>query len=67
MDYAYVEASRGLATATYVDQLLHGANAADLPMRPPPEVELVINLNAAQAISYSIPPTALARATDVIR
>jgi hypothetical protein len=38
-----------------------------MPMRPPPEMELVVNLQAAQAIGYAIPPALLARATDTLR
>jgi putative tryptophan/tyrosine transport system substrate-binding protein len=50
-----------------VAQILHGANPADLPREPPTEVELVINLEAAQMLGYVVPPSVLSRATDVIR
>jgi putative tryptophan/tyrosine transport system substrate-binding protein len=67
MAYAPVEASRGRRAAEYVAQILHGANPADLPMESPTEVELVINLEAAQMLGYVVPPSVLSRATDVIR
>ena len=66
MDYAFVEGLRGQRAAQYVSEILHGANPADLPMEPPPETELVINLNAADAIGYAVPSSVLARATDVL-
>jgi putative ABC transport system substrate-binding protein len=67
MDYALVEATRSRRAAEYVAQILHGAKAADLSMEPPTDVELVVNLNAAQLIGYAVPSAVLARATDVIR
>jgi putative ABC transport system substrate-binding protein len=67
MDFAFVEASRGQLAAEYISQILHGADPGNLPMEPPAEVELVVNLNAAEAIGYTVPPSVLAQATDVIR
>ena len=67
MDYAYIENGRGRSAAEYISQILHGANPAELPMRPPPEIELVLNLQAAQRIGHTFPDSVVARATDVIR
>jgi putative ABC transport system substrate-binding protein len=67
MDYAYIESGRGRSAAEYISQILHGASPAALPMRPPPDIELVINLQAAQLIGYTFPDSVVAKATDVIR
>ena len=53
--------------AGYVAKILHGAKPADLPMSAPNQFELVVNLQAAQAIGFTFPPSILAKATDVIR
>lgn len=66
MSYSTDSAEQLRRAASYVDRILRGAQAADLPVQNPTKLELAINLKTAKAIRVTLPPSLLATANDVI-
>lgn len=52
--------------AVYVDKILKGASAADMPIEQPTTFELVVNLKTAKALALPMPPSLMLRVDHVV-
>ncbi|MEO8311138.1 MAG: ABC transporter substrate-binding protein [Caldimonas sp.] len=52
--------------ATYVDRVLKGARAGELPIERPDKLDLTINLKVARALGVAVPQSLLLRAARVV-
>ena len=50
----------------YVDKILRGTKAADIPVEQPTKFDFIINLTTAKALRLNVPPLLLARADEMI-
>lgn len=66
MSYAPDRAHVAQRTAAYVDKILRGTKASELPFEQPTKFEFVINLKTAKTLGLSIPQPILLRADRVI-
>jgi putative ABC transport system substrate-binding protein len=54
-------------SASYIDRILKGANAGDLPIEQPTRFELIVNLRSARVLRLAVPESIVLRADEVIR
>ncbi|MGX4807205.1 ABC transporter substrate-binding protein [Bradyrhizobium guangdongense] len=66
MSYSTDSAEQLRRAAGYIDRILKGARAADLPVQNPTKFELAINLKTAKALGVTLSPNLLAIANEVI-
>ena len=52
--------------AGYVDQILKGADPAEMPIQQPVKFDLILNLKTADALGLTVPPTMLALADEIL-
>jgi putative ABC transport system substrate-binding protein len=66
MSYAVDVADLARKSASYVDRILRGEKAADLPVQAPTKYQTVLNLKTAKALGLTVPSSLLVRADEVI-
>ena len=67
MAYAVDRSEMFRRAAEIVDKILKGTKPADIPVERPKGFDLVISLQAAKRIGFTVPPEVLWKATRIIR
>jgi putative ABC transport system substrate-binding protein len=66
MHYSVDHADALSRIAAIVDQILHGANPAEIPFELPDRTTFIVNRATAKAIGIELPAEILARATEIV-
>ena len=66
MSYGIDQVEQIRGAAAYVDRILKGEKAGDLPVQAPTKYQLIVNLKAAKALGLDMPAMLLGRADEVI-
>jgi putative ABC transport system substrate-binding protein len=66
MTYGSSLADLSRRTASYVDQILKGTPAGELPIYLESRFDLLLNLTTAKTLGIRFPPSLIARADEVI-
>jgi hypothetical protein len=64
---AFLDGLSNMLAAAYVDEILRGARAGDLPVEQPERFDVVLNLAAARAVGITFRETAVLQATEVLQ
>ena len=67
VSYTFSDDERNRRFAYFIDKILKGAKASDMPIEQPTKFELVINLKTAKKLGLTIPQSLLNRASMVIQ
>jgi putative ABC transport system substrate-binding protein len=67
LSYGSLGTAGFVRAAYFVDRLLRGAKATELPVEQMTNIKLVVNLKTAKALGINIPESILLRADEVIR
>lgn len=67
MSYGTNLAEQFFRVGRYVDKLLKGARAGDLPVEQPAKLDVVVNLRSAREIGLTLPQSLLIRADETIQ
>ena len=67
MAYGFNAADQFRRAATYVDRILKGEKAGDLPVQAPSLFEFGINLRTAKAMGLTVPQSLLIAADEIVQ